>query len=98
MQRFRGGLVFKDLRLLYHYTLSLRVVKKKEKKKMDAWENPGEPAHLPQKALRGLSQGSLLEIGVRSWSQFVGIYRQRLTFCGHLSSKVDILCASIAKG
>jgi len=30
----------------------------------------------PEKALRGLSQGSLLEMGVRSWSHFVGIYRQ----------------------
>jgi len=29
VQRFRGGLVFKDHRLLYHSTLGLRVVKKK---------------------------------------------------------------------
>ena len=32
MQRFRGGLVFKAHRLLYHTTLGLRVIKKKEKK------------------------------------------------------------------
>jgi hypothetical protein len=31
MQRFRGGLVFKAHRLLYHSTLGLRVVKKKKK-------------------------------------------------------------------
>ena len=29
MQRFRGGLVFKAHRLLYHSTLGLRVIKKK---------------------------------------------------------------------
>jgi len=32
MQRFRGGLVFKAHRLLYHSTLGLRVIKKKKKK------------------------------------------------------------------
>ena len=31
VQRFRGGLVFKAHRLLYHSTLSLRVIKKKKK-------------------------------------------------------------------
>ena len=30
MQRFRGGLVFKAHRLLYHSTLGLRVIKKEE--------------------------------------------------------------------
>ena len=34
VKRFRGGLVFKAHRLLYHSTLGLRVTKKK-KKKMD---------------------------------------------------------------
>ena len=29
MQRFRGGLVFKAHKLLYHSTLGLRVIKKK---------------------------------------------------------------------
>ena len=33
VQRFRGGLVFKAHGLLYHSTLSLRVIKKKKKKK-----------------------------------------------------------------
>ena len=33
VQRFRGGLVFKAHRLLYHSTLGLRVIKKKKKKK-----------------------------------------------------------------
>jgi len=33
VQRFRGGLVFKDHRLLYHSTLGLRVIKKKKKKR-----------------------------------------------------------------
>jgi len=31
VQRFRGGLVFKAHRLLYHSTLGLRVIKKKKK-------------------------------------------------------------------
>ena len=31
MQRFRGGLVFKAHRRLYHSTLGVRVIKKKEK-------------------------------------------------------------------
>ena len=33
VQRFRGGLVFKAHRLVYHPTLGLRVTKKKKKKK-----------------------------------------------------------------
>ena len=32
MQRFRGGLVIKAHRLLYHSTLGVRVIRKKEKK------------------------------------------------------------------
>ena len=32
MKRFRGGLVFKAHRLLYHSTLGLRVIKKKKRK------------------------------------------------------------------
>ena len=31
MKRFRGGLVFKAHRLLYHSTLGLRVIKKKRR-------------------------------------------------------------------
>ena len=30
MKRFRGGLVFKAHRLVYHLTLGLRVIKKKK--------------------------------------------------------------------
>ena len=30
MQQFRGGLVFKEHRLVYHSTLGLRVIRKKE--------------------------------------------------------------------
>ena len=33
MKRFRGELVIKALRLLYHSTLGVRVVKKKKQKK-----------------------------------------------------------------
>ena len=33
VKRFRGGLVFKAHRLVYHSTLGLRVTKKKKKKK-----------------------------------------------------------------
>ena len=36
MERFRGGLIFKAPRLLYHSTLDLRVIKKKKKKKKKA--------------------------------------------------------------
>jgi len=36
VQRFRGGLVFKAHRLVYHSTLGLRVIKKKKKKKTSA--------------------------------------------------------------
>jgi len=38
VKRFRGGLVFKAHRLLYHSTLGLRVIKKK---KRDAWRRSG---------------------------------------------------------
>ena len=34
MKRFRGGLVFKAHRLLYHSTLGSRVIKKKRKKNL----------------------------------------------------------------
>ena len=34
LQRFRGGLVVKAHRLLYHSTLGLRVIKKKERGKL----------------------------------------------------------------
>jgi len=33
MWRFRGGLVFKAHRLLYHSTLGLNIIKKEKKKK-----------------------------------------------------------------
>ena len=36
VQRFRGGLVCKARRLVYHSTLGLRVIKKKKKKKTTA--------------------------------------------------------------
>jgi len=36
VQRFRGGLVFKAHRRVYHSTLGLRVIKKKKKKNIDA--------------------------------------------------------------
>jgi len=32
VKRFRGGLVFEALRLLYHSTLGLRVIKKKKRR------------------------------------------------------------------
>ena len=35
VQRFRGGLVFKAQRPLYHSTLGLRVIKKKQKTRLD---------------------------------------------------------------
>ena len=73
VKRFRGGLVFKAHRLAYHSTLGWRVIKKKKRALLAL------PHSIPQKALRRVAQGSLLEIGVLSWSHFVGIYRQKLT-------------------
>jgi len=34
-KRFRGGLVFKAHRLVYHSTLGLRVIKKKKRREAD---------------------------------------------------------------
>ena len=42
-----------------------------------AWMQP--PLAIPQKAHRGGIPGAVLEPLVRSWSHFVGIYRQKLT-------------------
>ena len=36
VQRFRGGLVFKAHRLLYHSTLGLRVIKKKKEEQSES--------------------------------------------------------------
>ena len=41
VQRFRGELVFKAHRLLYHSTLGLRVTKKKEKTRFSFAKHPG---------------------------------------------------------
>ena len=53
MKRFRGGLVFKAHRLLYHSTLGSRVIKKKkeERVKMECWWQGNTPLH--DAALRG---------------------------------------------
>ena len=47
MKRFRGGLVFKVHRLLYHSTLGLRVIKKKrrERKHLFGREKEDEDVH-----------------------------------------------------
>ena len=45
MKRFRGGLVFKAHRLVYHSTLGLRVIKKKEE---------GKEAHAKDRAVRNI--------------------------------------------
>ena len=42
VQRFRGGLIFKAHRLLYHSILGLRVIKKK-KKETSSWPPPDAP-------------------------------------------------------
>jgi len=39
VKRFRGGLVFKAHRLLYHSTLGLRVIKKKRSRREECGEN-----------------------------------------------------------
>ena len=54
MNRFRGGLVFKAHRLVYHSTLDLRVIKKKKKKGRQVTgldRNQSTPAPCSQPAL-----------------------------------------------
>jgi len=49
VQRFRGGLVFQAHRLLYHSTLGLKVMKKKEEKRgMDAADKAASLLWPPQ--------------------------------------------------
>ena len=45
VQRFRGGLVFKAHRLVYHSTLGLRVITKK--KRRTSWSSPSARASTP---------------------------------------------------
>ena len=61
VQRFRGGLIFKAHRLVYHSTLGLRVIKKKKKKKRARRKKAGAssivipipaPANIASKFLR----------------------------------------------
>jgi hypothetical protein len=48
--RFRGGLVFKARRLLYHSALGLRIIQKKKKKALRVVaEANGGKAHVPQR-------------------------------------------------
>ena len=72
MNRFRGGLVFKAHRLLYHSTLGSRVIKKK--KRRTSWTMPlpvepnvgaasGEEVGVQSKAFRFILQG----LGCRVW-------------------------------
>jgi len=80
VKRFRGGLVFKARRLLYHSTLGLRVIKKKYRVAHHAEElrdhrhHPGEragdPPHQPPDLLYGirLAVGSLSK---RRWASRV---------------------------
>jgi len=49
VKRFRGGLVFKAPRLLYHSTLGLRVIKKKK-----------EAGHLQTRKVLALGRGEAL--------------------------------------
>ena len=46
MKRFRGGLVFKASRLVYHSTLGLRVIKKKKKDLFEAGREARVGPHL----------------------------------------------------
>ena len=45
VKRFRGGLVFKAHRRLYHSTPGLRVIKKKKTKVRDSWMSAYLPVH-----------------------------------------------------
>jgi len=59
MQRFRGGLVFKAHRLVYHSTLGLRVIKKKK------GANRGVEAVMPEDRnvwVRGLGVDQIEEL------------------------------------
>jgi len=53
VKRFRGGLVFKAHRLLYHSTLGLRVIKKKKKKTLQG-EKLRSLGFLPRSLLHSL--------------------------------------------
>ena len=63
VQRFRGGLVFKAHRLVYHSTLGLRVIKKKKKQAV-----PG--AAPPSKSLPWLRLMTASERRRNNWKSF----------------------------
>ena len=44
VQRFRGGLVFKAHRLLYHLTLGLREIKKKRRTRLRSFSSSSPPS------------------------------------------------------
>ena len=87
VQRFRGGLVFKAHRRLYHSTLGLRVINKwklqPEVEGLTRQESLQYVTVSPPTCLvrsnRGRDTGRDTRRAVGSWSHFVGIYRQKLT-------------------
>jgi len=54
--RFRGGLVFKAHRLVYHSTLGSREIKKKKKCGTDLVEPHDPPRHHPHRARNNLKK------------------------------------------
>ena len=70
MKRFRGGLIFKAHRLLYHSTLGLRVMKKKKKAVThDAEGGARAERASAQGPVRGISIGQRERLGEGSWAQ-----------------------------
>ena len=59
LKRFRGGLVIKAHRLLYHSTLGLRVIKRREKKPGSPPGMGWSPSLKPIQPYSGLQRGSL---------------------------------------
>ena len=60
VQWFRGGLVFKAHRLLYHLTLGLRIMKKKKKERRNA--TPGEESGNPVKLIGQLPENRVVSL------------------------------------
>ena len=59
MKRFRGGLVFKAHRLLYHSTLGLRVIKKKKKVRLEHCDLRSRHPYLTQSVFQVVLQNSI---------------------------------------
>ena len=105
MKRFRGGLVFKAHRLLYHSTLGLRVIKKKTPAPRAVLRVEGLQGYLvhkkqppplgpPYDPRYSPPPGSPLQAGVRSTGRGEPCPSQLLDYCQEKNSNVfNLACA-----